>query len=110
MQAGNVTISAVFNGQVATGSLKVTNATLNSIAVTPANASVAVGSSQAFTGNGTFSDGSVINITSQAGWTSSSPAVATINPNGTASGIASGSSTILATLNGVSGMAVLTVQ
>jgi trimeric autotransporter adhesin len=110
IQPGNVTISGVFNGEVGTASLTVTSATLNSIAVTPSNASINVGSAQAFTAKGTFSDGSVISITNQVWWSSLNPSVATIDANGSASGIAAGTSTISATLNGVSGTAILTVQ
>ncbi len=110
VQPGSANISAVFKGQVGTASFTVTNATLTSIAVTPANAAISVGSPQAFTAKGTFSDGSVITITNQASWSSSNPSVATINANGSASGIAGGTSTISATLNGVSGTAILTVQ
>ena len=110
IQPGSVTISAVFNGQVGTASLTVNSATLTSIAVTPTSASINAGSSQQFTAKGTFSDGSVITLTSQVSWSSTNPSVATINSNGSASGIAAGTSTISASLNGVSGTAILTVQ
>jgi len=110
VQPGNVTISAVFNGQVGTASLTVTNATLTSIVVTPSNASIGVGGAQAFTAKGTFSDGSVMTITTQVSWASSNPSVATINANGSASGIAAGTSTITASLNGVSGTAIVSVH
>ena len=110
IQPGSVTISAVFNGQVGTASFTVTSATLNSIAVTPANASIAAGSGQAFTAKGTFSDGSVINITNQASWSSSNPSTATISTTGLASGLVAGTSTISASMNGVNGTAILTVQ
>jgi len=110
IQPGNVTISAVFKGQVGTASLTVTNATLTSIVATPANTAIGLGSAQAFAAKGTFSDGSVLTITNQVSWSSSNPSVATINANGSASGIAAGTSTIAATLNAVSGAAILTVQ
>jgi trimeric autotransporter adhesin len=110
VQPGTVTISAVFKGQVGTASLTVTNATLSSIAVTPASPVISLGGSQAFTATGTFSDSSVMAVTNQVSWSSTNPAVATINANGSASGIASGTSTVTGTLNGVSGTAILTVQ
>jgi len=108
--AGTATISAVFGGQVGTANLTVTNATLMSIAITPAAPSIGVGSTQQFTAKGRFSDGSVVGITSQCAWSSSTPAVATINSTGLANGIASGSSTISASMNGVTGQTILTVQ
>jgi len=110
IQPGSATISAVFNGEVGTATLTVTNATLNSIAITPGSASISAGAGQAFTAKGTFSDSSVINITNQASWSSSNPSVATINANGSASGLGAGTTTISASLNGVNGTAILTVQ
>jgi trimeric autotransporter adhesin len=107
---GNTVISALFAGQVGTASLTVTNATLTSISVTPTSASISLGSSQQFDAVGTFSDGSTLTLTSQATWASSDIPIAVVNSVGLASSVASGSATITATLNGVSGSAILTVQ
>lgn len=107
---GSTTISAVFAGQVGRATLTVTSATLASISVTPASMSISAGSAQQFKAVGTFSDGFTLNITSQANWDSSDIAVATVNSAGLASSAGSGSATITATLNGVSGNAILTVQ
>ena len=107
---GNATVSALFAGQVGTASLRVTNATLVSISVTPATPSISLGSSQQFIATGTFSDGSTLTLSSQVSWTSSSVAIAVINATGLASSAGSGSATITATLDGVSGSAILTVQ
>ena len=52
--------------------------TLSSIAVTPANPTVATGATQQFTATGTYSDGSTQNITTQVTWSSSSTSVASI--------------------------------
>ena len=46
--------------------------TLASLAVTPANPSIAQGATQQFTATGTFSDGSKQDLTNSATWTSSS--------------------------------------
>jgi hypothetical protein len=110
VQAGSATISAVFAGQVGTASLTVTNATLVSVVVNPASASISTGASQQFAATGTFSDGSTAGITTTSVWTSSNNSVATIDSRGVASGIASGTSTITAAMNGVNSTAVLTVQ
>jgi trimeric autotransporter adhesin len=107
---GTVTISAVFSGQVGTATLTVTSATLNSISVTPASATIPVGGSQQFNASGTFSNGSVIGITAQAAWTSSDVNVATMSGHGLATGGAAGTATIKASMNGVNGTAILTVQ
>ena len=50
--------------------LTVTAATLVSIAVTPANPSIAKGTTQQFTATGTYSDSSTANITSSVTWSS----------------------------------------
>jgi trimeric autotransporter adhesin len=107
---GSTTISAAFAGQSATTTLTVTTATLNSIAVTPPNQTISLGASQQFTAQGTFSDNSVVNITVQVAWSSSDVAVATIKPNGLASSASQGTTTIGASLDGVNGTAILTVQ
>jgi hypothetical protein len=112
--AGQTPITAVFAGIVGTATLNVTNATIVSIAVNPANPNVAVGTPVAFTAKGTFSDSSVIDLTSQVTWTSSVATVATINSIGQANTAGVGTSTITATFtqNGVSvpGSTILTVH
>ena len=90
----------------ATGS----TASLTSIAVTPANPAILAGASQQFTATGTYSDGTIQNLSSQVTWTSSATAVATINSSGLATGVSAGTTTITAALAGVSGHTVLTVQ
>jgi len=107
---GSTTISALFAGQVGTASLRVTNATLVSISVTPATPSISLGSSQQFSATATFSDASTLNLSNQVNWASSDVAIAVVNATGLASSAGSGSATITATLDGVSGTAILTVQ
>jgi trimeric autotransporter adhesin len=107
---GSAKISAVFAGQSGTATLTVTNATLTSIAVSPSSTSIPVGTSQQFTATGTFSDNSQLPLLDQVTWASSNPNVATITSGGIANGLASGSTTISASLKGVKGSAILTVQ
>jgi len=109
---GNSTVSASFAGISATSpiTLTVTNATLTSIAVTPGSPNISLGSSQLFAAQGTFTDNSVVNITVEVAWSSSDVAVATIKANGLATSASTGTTTIKAALNGVSGTAVLTVH
>jgi hypothetical protein len=107
---GSSTIAASFAGQSGSTTLTVTNATLNSIAISPANPSIALGATQQFTAKGTFSDGSVITITIQVAWSSSDSSVATINASGVASSASQGTTTIQASLDGVSATTTLTVQ
>ncbi|HEU5080695.1 MAG TPA: DUF4082 domain-containing protein [Opitutaceae bacterium] len=85
-------------------------ATLSSISVTPASATVTTGNTQQYTATGTYSDATTQNITSQVTWASSATSKATINSSGLLSAIASGSSTISATLGSVSGSTPVTIQ
>ncbi len=83
---------------------------LQSIAVTPANPTIQTGGTQQFTATGTYSDNSTQNLTSQVTWTSSKPAVATIDAGGLAAAVSAGGTTISAALSGVPGSTGLTVQ
>ena len=94
--AGQTTITAVFAGIVGNAFLNVTNATLMSIAITPANSHAPVGSSVLFDAKGTFSDQSVVDLSTQVAWSSSVPAVATINSVGVANTASSGTTVITA--------------
>ena len=96
-----------------------TVATLSSIAVTPANPSVGVSTTQQFTATGTFSDKTTRDLTNFVVWGSSNTAVAIIGPNttvtpalnpGQAQALASGTTTISATSAGVTGSTTLTVK
>ena len=84
--------------------------TLKSIAVTPANPTVAINSTQQFTATGTYSDNSTKDITATVTWASSNGDAASINAAGLASTgpTADLSSTISATLNDVTGSTTLT--
>ena len=85
-------------------------ATLVSIAVTPANPTIAAGTNQQFVATGTYSDASTAVITGSVTWASATPATATIGSTGLAHGVAVGTSSISATLGLVSGSTVLTVS
>lgn len=107
---GSTTISALSGSVTGTASLSVDGATLVSIAVTPANSSMAVGTTKQFTATGTFSDASTQDLTLSVLWGSSTPATATINNQGAATSLATGTTTISATLGAISGSTGLTVS
>jgi flavin reductase (DIM6/NTAB) family NADH-FMN oxidoreductase RutF len=69
-----------------------------------------VGSSRSFAAAASYFDGSVYLVTTQATWTSSDPAIATVSSAGVVTGLAVGSTTITATYKGVSGTKVITVN
>lgn len=60
---------------------------VTSIAVTPASATVLVGSTRQFTAIATLADGSTVDVTASATWSSSDMTVATINAAGVANGV-----------------------
>jgi len=107
---GSSTISAISGSVTGTASLSVSSAALVSIAVTPANSSMAVGTTKQFTATGTFSDSSTQDLTLSVLWGSSSPATATINNLGSVGSLATGTTTISATLGAISGSTTLTVS
>jgi len=99
--AGSTSVRASLNGVNGSATIQVGNATLSSIAVTPANATIAGNDTLQYTATATFSDGNTLDITTQVTWASSSTANVTIDANtGLATGGASpfpGSATISAT-------------
>jgi trimeric autotransporter adhesin len=101
---GTTNITASMSGVSGSANLTVTNASLVSIDVTPANPSINVGTQQQFTATGTFSDGTNQDISNVVKWTSSPSTVASItSASGLATGRNSGSSTITATFTATSG-------
>jgi trimeric autotransporter adhesin len=111
VSAGSVTITASLRGQgSATTNLTVSNATVQSITVTPATPTIALGASQQFAASGLFSDGSTQDITSVSTWTSSTPTVAVVDKNGLAYSASHGQTNINATFKAVSGSTALNVN
>jgi uncharacterized protein YjdB len=93
----------------ATINYTVTAPVLQSIAVTPANPSIAAGTTKQFTATGTYSDNSTQNLTNQVTWASSNTAAATVDNTGLATGTATGTASISATLGAQTGSTTLTV-
>lgn len=109
VSAGAPSISATLAGVTGSAPLTVSSATLSSIAVTPSNIGIAVGSNLAMVAVGTFSDASTQPLATVCAWSSSATNVATVSEN-IVTAIANGPATITCTLNGVSGTANLTVE
>lgn len=111
---GTATITATATSGSIAGSTLLTAAapTLSSIAVTPNNASIALGTTQHFTAIGTYTDGSTQNLTAQVSWASSSSNVTISDAQGSdglATAVAQGSATITATLGPIDGLTSLNV-
>ena len=110
IRAGQVTITATRSGVSGTATpLTVTAAEIVSIAVTADVSTITVNATQEFRAMGTYSDGSVPDVTDIASWTSDNETVATINAAGVATGHAAGTAIITASLSGKSDTFNLTV-
>jgi len=83
--------------------------TLQSIAINPANSSLAPGLSLQFDAVGSYSDNTSHDLTTSAAWNSSNPAAATINGTGLANAVATGNTSISAVLAAQTGSTTLNV-
>lgn len=106
--SGSSTITATFGGVTGTALMTATLPLVTSIEVTPANPTVLSLSTKSFTATGTYSDGSTAVITSGVTWSSNNTGCATMS-SGVATALATGSTTIRATVGSVSGSTGLTV-
>ena len=110
---GSTAITATLDGISGVSTLTVTSAVLDTITVTPANTSLAKGRTQQYTAVGTFSDLTTQDLTRQVTWSSTTIAIAQISnaagSEGLATALGVGSTTITATLSGVTGSVALTV-
>lgn len=100
-KTGNVNVTASFAGVSGTLAVTVTNASLSSLAITPATASIAPGTQQQYVLTGTYSDGSTQDLTLQGYWQTSSYSVATVY-KGIATGVSAGTANVKAWFQGVS--------
>ena len=111
--AGSTTVSATSGGVTGDTTLTVTDATLVSIEVSPADPSIVNGLTQQFTATGLYTDNSTQDLTTQVTWASSDDEVATVSnaadSNGLATAVGVGSTTVSATSGGVTGDTTLTV-
>jgi hypothetical protein len=109
--AGSAMVTASLSGITANASLTVMapTVTLTSISVAPLSPSIAVSETQQFTATATYSNNSTANVSSTAIWTVATPAVATVNSSGLATGLTTGSTTVTASLTGITGSASLNV-
>ena len=89
--------------------MTVKQAVVQSIAVTPVNPSILSISSTVFKATGTYSDGTVADISNSVTWSSSQPGIATIAAGGAAATLAQGTTLIAATLDGTIGATNLKV-
>ena len=83
-------------------------ATIQSMVITPATLQTGVGITRHFQATGTFSDGSVADVSASATWATQASGIASVS-NGAASGLALGTSGVTASIGSVSASATLAV-
>lgn len=105
---GETTITATYEGVSGTATLDVI--TLESIYLTPSNATITEGDTQQYSATAVYSDASEVALAAAScTWASSNTTVATIDSSGFAVSLADGQTTITATYGGISGNTTLTV-
>ena len=116
--AGSIDEAAVFNQALNSQQIEqIYNAfsagmckpTLQSIAISPPNASLAPGLLLQFAAAGSYTDGTTHDVTTSVAWSTSDAIVATIDTNGLATAFANGNATVSAVLGAVQGSTSLSV-
>ncbi len=114
LAAGSATISAALSGIAGSATVTVSSSQLVSIAVAPNPADVVVGLSLPLKATGTYQNGTTQDVTAQVAWTILSAAMASISnaagSSGQVTGIAAGTTTATATLNGIVGTTTVNVS
>lgn len=109
LNVGVSTIQATLGSASASTVFTVTAAQLVSIAVTPNNSTIIIALNKQFTATGTYTDGSVANITTSVNWNCSNALVALISSSfgseGRATGVGLGSAVITACQGAICGQA-----
>ncbi len=110
---GSVTITAEMDGISGSTTLTVTPVLLETITINPLNPVIVKGTTQQFNATGIYNNVTAGPITSSATWSSSNPSVAifsnTSGSHGVVTPISAGSTTITASLDGITGTSVVTV-
>ncbi|TGN41463.1 Ig-like domain-containing protein [Marinobacter confluentis] len=114
LEQGTATLTASLEGEQVDLAVTVTDADLVSLSLTPVNASIPLGLSLRYVAQGTFTDGSVQDLSDLVTWTSSDQTVAVISNSSSSRGrvdtLALGTSTITAVADGVAQSTDLTVD
>ncbi len=107
---GTAVISASFGGMTGSATLTVTSATPVSVVVTPVTAKLQMGITQDLLASALFSDGSIMDVTNTAVWSSQAPMVAAVvTGTGVVTGISKGSAVVSAAFAGHTGVANIEV-
>ncbi len=106
---GSATITATQAGVSGSATVTVTPAILTTIAINPANPSIANGTSVQLSATGTFSDGTTQDLTHSVSWTAIPADTVTVDPNGLLTGTKVGNGQVIAVQGTVVGSTFVTV-
>lgn len=107
---GVVSVTGSLNGGVATAQITVTAPELVALTLSPQSPTAYLGETVGFIAQGTYTDGTLQDLTNQVAWTSDNATVATIGGSGAATAQAVGSSNIIAAVANVTASTTLVVQ
>ncbi|RYZ64733.1 MAG: hypothetical protein EOP08_08390, partial [Proteobacteria bacterium] len=114
LTVGETTLEATLGGLTVSAALTVTPAVLVSIAVTPTNPTIGIGTTQQLAAIGTYSDATTLDLTMTATWSSSVVATATVSnaagTRGLVTSVAAGVTRVTATSGAIVGTTDLTVD
>ncbi len=97
---GSCTVSATSGSITGSANLAVTPAVVVSLSIVPSTVSISMGTTRQLHATATFSDGTIQDVTTSATWTSTPPTLATVNPQGSVSGVGKGSAQVSAAYQG----------
>ncbi|HEX3104258.1 MAG TPA: Ig-like domain-containing protein [Terriglobales bacterium] len=114
LKPGSVTITAKLGSVTSSVPFDVSNASIQTITVTPVNQTIPIGWHQQFTATGKFSDSSTQDITTSVTWASDNKPVADFGTQGSSigviEGITAGTAHATASFSSVTGSTSLTVS
>jgi len=106
-----VTVTATARSGEAAGSASLTVVALLSVTLAPVDPTIKVGAVQQFKATGNLSNGTTMEVGSQASWISADPAILSIDASGKATALSPGSTTVSASFSGVAAQPMpVTVQ
>lgn len=104
---GQTIVTASFGGQTAISDITVTDAVIKSIHITPEDLTLSLGSSGHYVATAIYTDLTTDDVTQEATWVASDPAVIDLVPSGVNAGfvqtLSVGTSTVTASFNGIDG-------
>lgn len=108
LSVGSAVVTASYEGKSASATVSVTSA-VESISVEPNSVTLQAGGSQQLTVTAHYSDGTTADVTGQASYQSTDPAVASVTSDGVIAGIAPGSAAVTVSYEGKTASVPVTV-